>query len=329
MNPPRITFHPMLGGFAPLAGHHRALLADVVRTEAMLAAIAASVRAGDVVADVGTGTGVLAIAARRAGARVVYAIEATGVIGLAEQLAKENGVDGIVWLRGRAEEVTLPEPVDVVVSECMGPAGVGGTMVPAVIGFAARWLRPGGRVVPRRIAVIAAAVEAPWAHGWIGEAGGQRYGIDWTAAQRLLWNNAYTADVEPVDLVTGGAEVHAVALGERDAAALAWAGEVQQDARREATVHGIAVWFRAALSAGDGPAIDTAPGRPATVWRQMFLPFERPLAVARDEVLRVGLGVAPSAQAAHGTYLSWWAVGGDGRREQSTRWSFPSWTARA
>jgi precorrin-6B methylase 2 len=325
----RITFHPMLGGFGPLAGHHRGLLADPVRTEAMLAAVAANVREGDVVADVGTGTGVLAIAARRAGARVVYAIEATGVIGLAEQLARDNGVDGIVWLRGRAEKVALPEQVDVVISECMGPAGVGGTMVPAVIGFATRWLRPGGRVVPRRIAVAVSAVEAPWAHAWVGAAGGRRYGIDWAAAQRLLWNNAYTADVEAEELVTGGGEVHAVVLGERDAAALAWAGEVQQEARRDGIVHGIAAWFRAALSADPEVAIDTAPGCPPTVWRQMYLPFERPMPVVRGELVRVGLGVAPSAQAAHGTYLSWWAVRGEERREQSTRWSFPSWTASA
>ena len=55
------------------------MLHDERRTGDYLAAIAAAVRPDDVVLDIGTGSGVLAVAAARAGARHVYAVEASDI----------------------------------------------------------------------------------------------------------------------------------------------------------------------------------------------------------------------------------------------------------
>ena len=80
-----------------------------------------------VVLDVGTGTGVLAIWAAQAGARRVFAVEGTSVANHAETMAKAHGFGGadgspgvIEVLRGRMEDIELPEKVDVIVSEWMG-----------------------------------------------------------------------------------------------------------------------------------------------------------------------------------------------------------------
>src|SRR4051812_16430671 len=101
------TFLPLAAGYAPLMGHHRHLLDDRVRTAALLKAVARVVRRGDVVADLGTGTGILAIAARKAGASAVYAVERERVIELAAAIARDNGVDGITWMAGHSREVEL------------------------------------------------------------------------------------------------------------------------------------------------------------------------------------------------------------------------------
>lgn len=63
-----------------------------------------------VVLDVGTGSGILAIWCAQAGARRVYAVEATNMSVHARELAKGNDVGDIVEvIQGSMEEVMLPE----------------------------------------------------------------------------------------------------------------------------------------------------------------------------------------------------------------------------
>ena len=62
--------------------------------------------------DVGTGSGVLAIWAAKAGAKRVYAVEATSMATHARALAERNGVGQVVQiLEGDMEQQNLPEKV--------------------------------------------------------------------------------------------------------------------------------------------------------------------------------------------------------------------------
>src|SRR5262245_28545180 len=73
---------------------HRDMLRDVVRTSAYAEAIRAVVTPGSRVIDFGSGTGVLAIFAARAGARV-DAIERTAMVVHAREIARLSGCPGI------------------------------------------------------------------------------------------------------------------------------------------------------------------------------------------------------------------------------------------
>src|SRR5690606_22452433 len=100
--------------------HHRRMLADRERMEAYEAAITEAVRPGMRVLDLGTGTGVLAMWAARAGAEVV-AVEPHAVIEVARRVAADNGLaERITFVRADSRELTLDAPVDLVVTECMG-----------------------------------------------------------------------------------------------------------------------------------------------------------------------------------------------------------------
>lgn len=62
------------------------------------------------VLDVGTGSGILAIWSAQAGARKVYAVEATKMAEHARDLVKANNLEHVVEvIEGSMEDITLPE----------------------------------------------------------------------------------------------------------------------------------------------------------------------------------------------------------------------------
>ncbi len=82
----------------------RRMVSDRPRTNAFAAAIREVVQPGDVVLDVGTGTGILAMFAAKAGARKVYAIDVTDIAEVATDLVKANGlsdqIQSLSWSGG-------------------------------------------------------------------------------------------------------------------------------------------------------------------------------------------------------------------------------------
>ena len=135
-------------------GIHREMIGDGARTRAYLDAIEAhaSELRDKVVLDVGCGTGILSMFAARAGARKVYAVDASGITRHARRLVAENGYEGVVdVIRGRVEDLTsedIPERVDVVVSEWMGYALFFESMLNSVVEARDAFAKPDALVLP-------------------------------------------------------------------------------------------------------------------------------------------------------------------------------------
>jgi len=103
---------------------HHSMLADEVRTSSFLRAITEVVKPGDVVVDIGSGTGVLSLFAAMAGASRVYSIEREPVIEIAGEIATRNGLsETISFIAGSSLEVEIPERADVLVTETIGNVG--------------------------------------------------------------------------------------------------------------------------------------------------------------------------------------------------------------
>ena len=96
-------------------------LLDVQRTRAFERAIARVVRPGQTVLDVGTGSGVLAMFAARAGASRVLAIDiAPDIVGFASANIANNGLDRVIEVRQcDGKRPPLCEPMDVITLELM------------------------------------------------------------------------------------------------------------------------------------------------------------------------------------------------------------------
>jgi predicted O-methyltransferase YrrM len=154
---------PSLARLQGALAYQQVLLADARRNGAFQRALAARVRRGASVLDLGAGTGVWAVAAARLGARRVVAVEREAVlVPVIEALAREAGVaDRVEVVRADARRVRLRREFDVVVGELVGNDAFEEGLVPLFERARERFLRPGGALVPERVALVAAPVRAP------------------------------------------------------------------------------------------------------------------------------------------------------------------------
>jgi protein arginine N-methyltransferase 1 len=137
---------------------HDLMLADRVRNRTYARAIARNVRAGDVVVDLGTGTGVLACLAARQGARKVYAIDHNPV-DRARALAQGNQLSNVEFRQIHSGAFDPAEPADVIIQEQIGGTIFDERMIPNVTALRDRILRPGGRILPNRFDIYLEPVE--------------------------------------------------------------------------------------------------------------------------------------------------------------------------
>uniref|UniRef100_A0A1I7YQL8 type I protein arginine methyltransferase n=1 Tax=Steinernema glaseri TaxID=37863 RepID=A0A1I7YQL8_9BILA len=103
-----------------------------------------------VVMDVGAGSGILSFFAAQAGAKRVYAVEASSMSVHCTELVKANNLqDTIKVVSGRIEAINLPEKVDMIISEPMGYMLVNERMLESYM-HGKKFLKPGGKMFPSR-----------------------------------------------------------------------------------------------------------------------------------------------------------------------------------
>lgn len=272
------------------------MLRDRRRTEAFLRAIAAGVNPGDVVVDIGCGTGILSFFSCLAGAERVYAVEQGPILRVAQELCTANGFDGRVeFVDGWSTEVDLPAPVDVIVSETIGNAGLEEGIVRSVSDARARYLKPGGRVIPESVTVMAAPVEVPFDAAEIAHWGGKTFALDFSPLRAIAARQLWATELSPAHLLAEPVSLGTTLMSHADQPSLSPA---RARASKPGSVHGIGVWFRAYL--GWDVAIDNRPGDGSASWSQVFLPLEDPIAVSAGEEI----DIAVQANAT-GTRWSW------------------------
>lgn len=295
--------------------YHRTLVADHVRNAAFAEALAAVITPGvTTVADVGAGTGLLGLIAAKLGAKEVFLYETAEVAGVAAQLLKANRARNCHLFPCHSTEMQDPPRVDVVVSETLGNYALEENIIDTLNDARARFLRPGGVVIPSRIAQFVAPVIVPRLDEELRVWDRIGHGLDFSFARTMSLNNAYVRTLAPRDLLDpGGVQWDVVDLAKQ--ARGTRKGEASWKPKSAVTAYGFAVWWEADL--GAGVRMSTAPGSPRTHWEQLYFPLLEPIVVAPGETLTVALRSRSSEEA--GTHLAWTAGRLDKAGKQSAR----------
>lgn len=263
------------GHHAPL-DYHLALLSDPWRVTAWERAIRAVVRPGDVVLDVGTGTGIMAVWAARAGAARVIAVESAWVAGIARATAARNGVADVVEVVQDDLGALAPEPVDVILADFVGRLLPEADLRMAV-GAAAAWARPDTRWAPSEVRLHAAPISDASLPAL------ERFqqpllGVDLSAALPAALASHALVQL-PVEALAAPARplatLHPTALPPRIEVRTTFT------LARSGLVQGVAGWFDADLA--PGVRLDTVPGR-RTFWGQVLWPCPATALAAGDTI---------------------------------------------
>ncbi|HEV2170011.1 MAG TPA: 50S ribosomal protein L11 methyltransferase [Candidatus Binatus sp.] len=270
---------------------HREYLIDRPRVSAFERAIAEVVRPGDVVLDLGSGTGILGLFALKAGASRVYAIDSSGLTQLAREIFAANGfADRVVCIKGLSTRVDLPEKVNVIVGDLIGRFGIDGGLVEYYADARHRMARPDVRTVPSTVDLFTVPVEAPETWAEVDFWKKSPAGFNFDRAYNIAVNTGHPVKYRP-DQILGKPEVVATVDVSRDTAAIL-EGEASSVVRRSGTMHGIAGWFEARLS--PSVTMSNSPLREDVINRRsVFFPVDPPTAVHAGDSVRVKMWISP------------------------------------
>lgn len=292
------------------------MLRDVVRNEAFRASLAGVVKPGDVVLDVGAGTGILSIFAAQAGARRVYALERTSTADVARRMVARNNFESVITvIESDLEDATLPEKVDVIVSEWMGGFGVDENILPVVVIARDRWLKPGGTIIPGTVTAFLAPASIPSFDTDLAYWRTQPHGIDMSVIAELTAHENFhsQAALTPDSLLAAGQPMWShdpltVSLDEADQPFIA---NLRFTATKSGLLTGLVAWFTAEMPRAS--VLSTAVDHPMTHWGRTLFPLSAPIEVAAGTAFDVELRCEPSLP---GSCEMMWTVTMPGREPE-------------
>ncbi|KAL9685248.1 hypothetical protein QQ045_022696 [Rhodiola kirilowii] len=317
-------------------GIHEEMIKDRVRTDTYRDAIMRHQNfiQDKVVIDVGCGTGILSIFCARAGAKRVYAVDASDIAIQAKAVVEVNNLSDIITvLHGRVEDVIIDEKVDVIVSEWMGYMLLYESMLGSVITARDRWLKPGGLILPSHATLYMAPITHPDRYSDSVDFWRDVYGINMspmlqlakqcafeepsveiiTVENVLTWPhvvkhvNCYTVTVEELESVTSNfhftsmmrAPLHGFAFWfdvEFNVPGISATNNNSQasDASNNDSVNGGIRKKRA--NPKDNVVLSTAPEDPQTHWQQTVIYFYDPIDVEQDQIIEGSVTLTQSRE---------------------------------
>ena len=293
---------------------HLGYVADHIRLDRFQAAIAQTINAGDRIADLGGGSGILGLLCLQAGAGRVYGIDSTTMIEVArETFARAGWAERATCIRGHSHRVVLPEPVDVVICDHVGYFGFDYGIVHTLQDARRRFLKPGGSLIPARIQLRLGAVESEScrdkAEGWRAE--GVPAEFHWL--RQYAVNAKHAVELPPKALLGAPAVLGDIDLYADNPDFFSWTAELR--IQRDGIMHGLAGWFECELA--EDVWMTNSPLAERPIQRsQAFLPIDEAVPVKTGDSVKARVMARPA------DHLIAWVVDfpATGRRFSHSTW---------
>ncbi|MBA7610014.1 hypothetical protein ES703_17217 [subsurface metagenome] len=262
---------------------HAEMLFDKERVRKYSEAICRVVNKGDIVADIGTGTGLLAFLCLKAGAKRVHAIERSSAVRWAELIAEQHGLnDRIVFHHKDSRFHDLPEKVNVVVSELIGHIAFEEGMAESLFDAKERFLVPDGVMIPERVQLEVALVEENEIYPECIDCWQPIHGIDYSVLREEAVKACYLTGLSDRNLLSEPKTFFMVNFSKGRQQSLQ--GTHAFDVCRSGKINGIALWFDALLA----PDVWLSSGPlTRTHWKQCFAPIAEPIDVSGGDKVSV------------------------------------------
>ncbi len=273
-----------------LLAEHFGYLSDALKLRRYAEAIAASVREGDAVVDVGCGSGVLGLACLRAGARVVHFIDETAFLEVARRTVVDAGYGARASFHsGRAQQIELSERADVVVCDHVGYFGIDYGILDILLDARRRFLKPEGTIIPAELRLTVAAVESAACRALTGNWRGDLVPADYHWVGDIASETKHSVVLKADDVLTHAAQIATVLPGTE--ARAFFSSTTDLVATRAGRLDGIGGWFDCRLAADVW--MTNSPLAGERIHRsQAFLPLPGPQ-VSAGETIRVTVMMRP------------------------------------
>ncbi|GAB4851283.1 Probable histone-arginine methyltransferase 1.3 [Ancistrocladus abbreviatus] len=298
--------------------HQQNMLQDYVRTGTYYAAVIENrVDFFDrVVVDVGAGSGILSLFAAQAGAKHVYAVEASEMAEYAQKLIEGNPYlsERVTVIKGKVEEVELPEKADILISEPMGTLLVNERMLESYVIARDRFLVPNGKMFPAVGRIHMAPFSDEYLYVEIANKAlfwqQQNYfGVDLTPLYGSAFQGYFSqpvVDAFDPRLLVAPAVSHVI-----DFASIKEEELYEIDIPLQFTalvgtkVHGLACWFDVLFNGSSVQRwLTTAPAAPTTHWYQLRCVLSQPIYVMAGQEITGRLHMVAHNAQSYTIYLT-------------------------
>jgi len=274
---------------------HDLMLNDRLRMTAYRQAIHEAVKPGDLVLDLGTGTGILSQWALEAGAKRVYGIDLSAPI-LEQAVARMHRAgyaDRFEPINKLSYDVELPQRVDVLISEIIGNMADNEDFQPILQDAIQRFLKPNGHALPLSTSSYLVPVAAQQAHRNLCNSNiaslSPHYEIAELYRQKGIRSpfNLYYDCILPRRLYLSRPQLVRAYKGAWDQPAT-YSTSLTFDIGRHDRLTGFKAYFIAELTkstALDISGDDIKQGETSDSWKHAYLPIEQPIDVLQGDQL--------------------------------------------